>query len=140
MAANTSPIFIFQGNFTPVRISAPNISIDGSVQTNLVQLVTAGANGTRVDGVRFRNSQATPAASSAMIHRVYLRTSTGIFRLIGEVFTAGATRNATTPGASSIVTFDQPLILKSGQSIWVGQTIYSSGADQFDAIAYAGNY
>jgi hypothetical protein len=140
MPANTSPIFIASGNFTPVRITGPSTSVDGSVQTNLVQLVTAGANGTRVDGVRFRNSQATPAPSSPMIHRVYLKTATGIFRLIGEVFTVGASRSATVLGATSIVTFDQPLILKLNQSLWVGQTIYVDGRDQFDAIAYAGNY
>jgi hypothetical protein len=139
MAANTTPIFILNGNFTPGRIAAANTASDGSGA--LVTTVTAGSNGTRVDGVRFRNSQTTAAASSAMVHRIFLSDTGGAnFKLIGEVVTATATRSTTVIGATSIYTFDQPIIMKSGSLMSVCQSVYASAADQFDACAFAGDY
>ena len=140
MAANTTPIFTLRGNFTPGRIAAANTASDGSGA--LVTIVTAGAEGTRVDGIRFRNSQATAAASSAMLHRVFLSDTGGAnYRLISEVATPAATRNNTTAvGATSIITFDQPIIMESGQIMAVCQSVYAGVADQFDAVAYAGDY
>lgn len=139
MPANTSPIFTLQGNFTPGRIAAANTASDGSGA--LVTIVTAGSNGTRVDGVRFRNSQTAAAASSAMVHRIFLTDTLGANpKLVGEVATATATRSTTVIGATSIFTFDQPIIMKSGQIMSVCQSVYVGVADQFDAIAYAGDY
>lgn len=139
MPANTTPIFTLNGNFTPARIAAANTASDGSGA--LVTVVTAGANGSRVDGVRFRNSQATAAASSAMVHRIFLSDTGGAnYRLIGEVATATATRSTTAVGATSIFTFDQPIIMESGQIMAVCQSVYAGVADQFDAVAYAGDY
>lgn len=139
MPANTSPIFTASGNFTPARIAAANTASDGSGA--LVTLVTSGANGSRVDGVRFRNSQLTAAASSNMVHRIFLTDTLGANpRLVGEVATAAATRSTTAIGATSIYTFDQPIIMKSGQIMSVCQSVYASAADQFDACAFAGSY
>lgn len=139
MAANTVPIFTKQGNFTPARITAANTAADGS--GSLVTLVTAATDGTRVDGVRFRNAQASAAASTAMMHRIFLSDTSGAnYRLIGEVATAAATRSNTVAGATSVFTFDQPIIMKSGQIMAVCQSAYAGAQDQFDAIAYAGDY
>lgn len=139
MAANTTPIFTLKGNFSPARLAAANTASDGS--GTLVTIVTSGVDGTRVDGVRFRNSQITAAASSAMVHRIFLTDTAGANpRLIGEVATATATRSTSAIGATSIYTFDQPVIMKSGQIMSVCQSVYASAADQFDAIAYAGDY
>lgn len=139
MAANTSPIFTLVGNFLPARIAAANTASDGS--GTLVTLVTAGADGSRVDGVRFRNAQLTAAASSNMVHRIFLSDASGLNpRLIGEVATTAATRSTTAIGTTSIFTFDQPVIMRSGQVMSVCQSVYASAADQTDAIAYAGNY
>ena len=139
MAANTIPIFIDSGNFTPGRIAAANTASDGSGA--LVTVVTAGVDGTRVDGVRFRNSQASAATSSAMVMRIFLSDTGGAnYRLIGEVATAAATRTASVVGATSIFTFDQPIIMQSGQIMAVCQSVYAGVQDQFDAVAYAGDY
>jgi hypothetical protein len=139
MAANTTPIFILSPNVGTARITGANTTSDASSTTNLVTLVTAGADGTRIDAVRFRNSQATAAASSAMVHRVFYLVG-GVYRLIGEVNTAAATRSNTVLGATSIITFDLPIFIPSGGSLVVGQSVYAGAQDQFDAIAYAGNY
>lgn len=139
MAINTTPIFISKGNFTPGRIAAANTASDGS--GSLVTIVTSAVDGTRVDGVRFRNAQASAAASSAMVHRIFLSDVNGTnYRLIGEVATATATRSASAVGATSVFTFDQPIIMQSGQIMSVCQSVYAGAQDQVDALAYAGDY
>ncbi len=139
MAANITPIFTKQGNFTPARIAAANTASDGS--GTLVTLVTAVTDGTRVDGVRFINSQATAAASGAKVLRIFLTDTGGINpRLIGEVAMTAATRSTTVIGATSIYTFDQAIIMKSGQLMSVCMSVYAGAQDQTDAIAYAGDY
>jgi len=141
MAANTIPIFTLQGNFLPVRILSANTASDGS--GTLFTVVTGGTNGTRVDGVRFRNSSSAATTSSAMQHRIFLTDTSGNNpRLIGEVATAaGATRaTQTNIGATSIYTFDQPIIMLPGQQMKVCQSVFASAVDQFDACAFAGDY
>ena len=139
MPANTSPIFTLSGNFAIARIAAANTASDGS--GTLVTVVTAGTNGTRVDGIRFRNSQTTAAASSAMVHKIFLTDTAGANpRLIGELATPAATRSTIAIGTTSIFTFDQPVIMKSGQIMSVCQSVYAGVQDQFDVIAYAGDY
>ena len=133
----TKPIFIKQGNITIGRIAAANTASNGS--GTLVVIVTAQTDGTRVDGVRFRNAQATNAASSAMVHRIFHNVG-GTIRLIGEIATPAATRSASAIGATSIYTFDQPLILKSGETIEVCQSVYAGVQDQVDACPFAGDY
>lgn len=139
MAANTTPIFLRQGNFTPARIAAANTASDGS--GSLVTLVTAATDGTRVDGVRFINSQVTAAAAGAKVFRIFLSNTGGTnHRLIGEVAAAATTRSATAIGQTAAYTFDQPIIMLSGQVMSVIQSVYAGAQDQTDAIAYAGDY
>jgi hypothetical protein len=139
MAANTTPIFIKQGNFTPARIAAANTASDGTGA--LVTLVTAVTDGTRVDGVRFINSQATAAASGLKILRIFLSDTGGINpRLIGEVSMAAATRSTTAIGATAIYTFDQAIVMKSGQLMTVIMSVFAGVQDQTDACAFAGDY
>ena len=139
MAVNTSPIFIIKGNFTPSRIAAANTASDGSGA--LVTVVTATTDGTRVDGVRFINSQASAAASGAKVLRMFLSDNTGAnYRLIGEVAMAAATRSTTAIGATAIYTFDQPIVMVSGQIMAVCMSVYVGVQDQVDACAFAGDY
>ena len=139
MAANTTPIFIKNGNFTVGRIAAANTASDGSGA--LVTIVTAPVDGTRVDGVRFINSQATAAASGAKVLRIFLSDTGGAnYKLIGEVAMAAATRSTTAIGATAIYTFDQPIIMKSGQLMSVCMSVYAGVQDQTDACAFAGDY
>lgn len=140
MPANNTPIFVDSGNIKPARIAAANTASDGSGA--LVTLITAGADGTRVDGVRFRNSQASAAASSAMLIRIFLSDTGGAnYRLIGEVAMPAATRNNTTTiGATAIYTFDSPIIMLTGQIMAVCQSVYAGVQDQNDACPFAGDY
>lgn len=157
MPANTSPIFTVTGNFFPARINRAYTPSDGTTNAtlgtsgdtnaNLFLLVSAGTDGTRVDAVRFRAANNTSTStSSAMVHKVFLSDTTGTsgIRLIGEVATATTTRSTTAIGASSIITFDQPIIMRSGQRMYVAQSVYTTSVannnDIFDAIAFAADY
>ena len=143
MPANTTPIFILTPNMGTARITAATTASDGS--GTLFSLLTAGASGSRVDAVRFRNSAVTTgSASTGMVHKIfYSATNTAgsaTCRLVGEVSTTSATRATTVIGASSLYTFDLPLIMPSGSGLFVGQSIYAGAVDQFDAQAFAGDY
>lgn len=139
MAANTNPIFLKQGNFTVGRIAAANTASDGSGA--LVTIVTSAVDGTRVDGVRFINSQASAAASGAKVLRIFLSDTLGTnYRLIGEVAMAAATRSTTVIGATAIYSFDQPIVMQSGQIMAVCMSVYVGVQDQTDACAFAGDY
>lgn len=139
MAANLKPIFIKQGNFLPARIAAANTASDGS--GTLVDVVIAAVDGTRVDGVRFINSQATAAAAGAKVWRIFLTdTSNANPRLVGEVSQTAATRSTTAVGQTAVYTFDQPIIMLSGQRMSVIQSVYAGAQDQTDACAFANDY
>lgn len=150
MAANTTPIFTLKGNFTPARINATNTASDGSGTTGstIFTIVTSGIDGTRVDGIRFWNSgSATSGSPNPKVMRIFLSDTTGALatnRLIGEI--AGLTtppKSNVAVTATAIYTFDQPIIMRSGQVMYVTMSqavAYSSTVDQMDAIAYAGDY
>lgn len=139
MAKNSTPYFVSTGQIFPARITAANNTADGS--GDLVPVVTGATDGTRVDLVRFINSQATPGAAAAKTFKIFLSDENGANpRIIGEVAIAAATRSTTAVGQTAIYTFDFPLIIRAGQILSVTQSVYGSGADQTDVIAYAGDY
>jgi hypothetical protein len=78
-----------------------------------------------------------------MVHRIFITDISGLAttnRLIGEIATPLATRSLTAIGATSIFTFDQPIIMKAGQIMSVSQSAFAGVQDQFDACAFAGDY
>lgn len=138
ISQNTSPVFIYQGNFTPGRIAASNS--DNSGQGTLVDVVTGGSLGTRVDGIRFINSGVGLTASSAQRLNIF-HTQSGNIRIIGQVLMpAGTLKSATNLGATAIYTFDQPILLKSGEKISVTSVNWASVNDNIDCCAFAGDY
>lgn len=138
MAANTTPIFVKQGQFTPARIAAANT--DNSGGGTLVDVATGGTDGTRIDGIRFNNSGSTTSASAATRINIFHTVSSTI-RLIGQVLMpAGATKSGTVLGATVSFTFDAPILLKSGEKISVTSTNWASSVDNIDACGFAGDY
>lgn len=138
MPANTTPIFVKQGNLTPVRIVTANSNNSGSTGT-LYDVVTAGVDGTRVDGIRFINAGTALVASAATRINIF-HTVGATIRIVGQVLMPAATRSATVLGATAIYTFDQPLLLKTGEKISVTSTNWATAADDIDACAFAGDY
>ena len=143
MPASTNPIFIASANLGTARLNAFNTGSDGA--GTVYTLTTSSISGSRVDGVRFRNSAPTTgSASTAMVHRIFYsptnQSGSATSRLVGEIATAAATRNISTIGATSIYTFDLPLLMPSGSGLFVCQSAYAGVQDQFDAQAFGGNY
>ena len=93
MAANTTPIFIKQGNLTPVRIVTANSNNSGSTGT-LYDVVTAAVDGTRIDGIRFINAGVALTVSAATRLNIF-HTVGATIRIIGQVLMPAATRSAT---------------------------------------------
>jgi len=139
MSANTSPIFTITPVIGRARLTGANTTRDASSTTNLVSLITGGTNGTRVDSITFRSAQATAAASSAMVGRVFLYDGTN-YRLVSEVAIATATASNTAVGAAQMISFSGGLVLPVNYQLFVGISVYAGGQDQFDVIALAGNF
>jgi hypothetical protein len=139
MPANTSPIFTLTPRATTAIIAAANTARDGS--GTLVDVMTAGSNGSRIDFIIFTSSQATAGASSARVQRVFLTDTSGLNpRIISEVTLAAVTASTTAIGATSTITFTNGLIIASGQKIQVAQSVYASAADNTSVLARGGDY
>lgn len=139
MPANTAPIFTLTPKAATANIAAANTARDGS--GTLVTLFTAGTFGSRVDFITFTSSQATAAASSARVQRVFLTDESGLNpRLISEVVLPAVTASNTAIGATITVTFTNGLVINAGQIIKVSQSIYASAADATDVLLRGGNY
>jgi len=137
MAVN--PNFTLNPRATGSRISAANVARDGS--GTLVTSFTAGASGSRLDFITFTSAQATAAASSLRIMRVFLTDTSGLNpRLISEVSLPAVTASNTAIGATATITFTNGLVIAAGQLVQTTQSVYAGVQDQTDAIAYAGNY
>lgn len=139
MAQNTSPVFVLVPVTATCTIAAANATRDGSGV--LVTLFTCGANGGRVESIVFTSAQATAAASSAMVGHVFISDTAGANpRLIREIAIATATASTTVVGATSTITFSGGLPMKTGQILYVTQSVYAGVQDQMHVMAAAGDY
>jgi hypothetical protein len=137
----TTPSFVSTANIGIARPTAANTASDGSgtVGTDIYNLVTAAAGGTRVDRISIRNSQLTAAASAALVVRIFLTDTAGANpRLIEEVAVAAATRTVSAVGAAAAVYFPGGLLMKSGQILRCCVSVFAA-ASQTDIVAYGGD-
>jgi hypothetical protein len=138
MAANIQPIFTLTPNIGTARLVAANTASDGS--GTITTVFTAGENGSRLDKITFINSQATAAASSAMVGHVFISIDNGsTWKHYNEIVIATVTRSTTVIGAR-VQMITGGLILKTGYLVGVTISVYASAADQTDVIAEGGNY
>lgn len=139
MPANTTPIFTLTPNVGLCTLAAANTTSDGS--GTLATLFTAGANGSRVERIRYANAQATAAASSAMVIRFFITDNAGANpRLLAEVALAAVTRTVAVIGANGIITFTDGLVIPSGTIIKVIQSVYAGVQDLMHYIAEGANF
>lgn len=139
MTANFSPIFGLTPNVGQARLAAANTASDGS--GTLGDLFTAGANGSIVTRIRYMNSQATAAASSAMVVRIFITdTSNANPRLAIEFAVATVTRSVSVVGAGSYLDIPGGLVLKASQHLRVIQSVYAGAQDQMDYNAEGMDY
>jgi hypothetical protein len=132
-------------NIGQVRISgaaAINTGRDGSGTegTNIFQLFTAGANGSRIDRIIVR-AAGTVAATTAGALRIYLSNG-AVKRLWNEIPITAVTPTASAVGFNNNSTsaIDGGLVIPSGWSVWVSSEKAGTTGDQFDVIAQGGNF
>lgn len=139
MAVNTTPIFPLTPVIGYARLTAANTARDGS--GSLSTLVTGDTDGTRVDYITFTSAQATAAANSAMVGRVFITDNAGSNpRLLSEIAISAVTASNTAIGATQTITFAGGLIIPSGVVLKVAISVYAGAQDQVDVIARAADY
>jgi|WetSurSiteA1Bulk_404760.scaffolds.fasta_scaffold07916_4 hypothetical protein len=137
MPANTTPLFVLTPNIGYCSVSGSNAASDGS--GNLTTLFSAGANGSRIERIRYTNAQASPAASTAMVVRFFYTTGSNITLLTEEAL-ATATRSSSAIGATGTITFSNGLVIPTGALIKVCQSAYAGVQDLMHYIAEGGDY
>lgn len=138
MAANTSPIFELAPVIAVVSLAAANAARDGS--GTVTTLITGNANGTRIDSIKFISAQATVAATSAMIYRLFLSIDSGTtWTLFDESAVATITTSATVIGPQSTFTFPNGLnLLDATYKVGVTISVYAGVQDRHSCIARGG--
>lgn len=133
----TSPKFTDTPVLASVHVAAANLASDGS--GTLVTLFTVPTGGMLLQSVTAINAQATQAASSAMLIKIFASDTGGANpRAIEEFTLAAATRAATVLGATATKTMNYTA--KAGQIIYVTQSIYAGVADQNSITLRGGEF
>ncbi len=139
MAANTTPIFPLTPVVGYARVAAANTARDGS--GTITTLVTGDTDGTRIDYIVITSAQASAAANSAMVCRVFITDNAGANpRLLREIQLAAVTASNTVVGSTQTIFFPNGLVLPSGVILKVAQSVYAGAQDQVDYLAFGGDY
>jgi len=142
MPANTNPIFTLIPNNGRAQLTTANTTRDLSSTTNASLLLTAGADGTRVDTITWTHEAASQTqASIVAVGRVWITTTSGGAnpRLLREIALTAVTPSATAIGATFTMTFSPALVLASGEFLWaaISATQTSGG---YDVVCSAANF
>lgn len=130
-----------------VRVAAANTATDGSgtinaflKEDNSTQF-SGNALGSRIKRLFFTNSQATAAASSAMVVKLWVSDNTGSnWRILREFALATATRSTTAIGARDLFSFIDGFDIGSGVKIGITQSVYAGVQDQMDYVLEYSDY
>lgn len=134
----SAPVFVGTVICKQGRLTAANTARDGS--GTLVNILTGSTNGTRVDRITFISAQATAAANSAMVFRVFISDTGGAnFRLFAEQSIAAVTASNTAIGARAQLVFMGGLFLENGQVLAVTKSVHAGAQDQVDCTVEGGN-
>lgn len=121
------------------RLDAANAARDGS--GTIVTAYTAPALGAMITKIRFISAQASAAASSAMVGRVFVSDVNGTnWRLYDEVTLATVTPSGTVVGQKADITYADGLQLAGGQKIGVTKSVHAGAQDQYDVHVHGGEY
>lgn len=137
MAANISPIFVLTGFGSPVSFSGSCTDFTGTTTAGLTTVITGGANGSRVTGIKFNVTGTLGAPTLILIfHR-----SGATYRLYDVVqctpFADSQTPSNTVPPFTVTWTNPNPGPLKNGDIFTCAQY---SGSLTWHAVALGGDY
>ena len=148
MAANTQPIFPITQNVGHAVVTTQDLSF--TAPTVVSTVLTAGANGSRIDGMKIR----ALGTNVATVLRIFIKDGSTSFTLVYELAVA-----ATTAGTAAITGVDTELIpinldnmgsstasgcgvlppyLKAGQSLCV--TVGTTVAAGYAVTVFGGDY
>lgn len=121
---------------------AANTARDGSgtEATNIFNVFSAGASGSRIDKVHV-TACGTLAANTAGMLRLFISDGTNK-RLYREITLAATTPSASAVGVNnfSSAAIDLGLILPDGHSLWATSHFADAAGNQFDVIASGGDF
>jgi hypothetical protein len=133
MAANFKPVFALTPETRLATITATTTDKSGATTTNIVDLVTASTDGTKVTQIKYKHV----GNSSAGILLVWVTDTSGANpRLLAESTYSAITSSTTVATAEGTLTFND-LQLKSGQKIQVGATVTTTN---IHVTAQIGNF
>lgn len=122
MAQNTNPVFALKPETRLAKITGTTTDKSGATTTNLVDLVTGAADGTKVTQIKFKHE----GNSSAGVALVFVTDTAGANpKLLAEGSYTAVTSSTTVTTAEVIIVLTD-LQLKSGQKIQVGATVVTS--------------
>lgn len=140
MAKNVNPIFELTPVIGLVALTAANTARDGS--GTISTLATGGSDGSRIDAITFTSAQATAAANSANVGRVFLSVDGGTtWRLFDEIAIAAVTASNTAVGARNRLVYPNGIILKDANyKIGVTIAVRAGAQDDHHVTAQGGDF
>ena len=118
MAANTLPIFPLTPETAIVTVSAPTTDRTGATTANLVDLLTASTNGTKVTQIGAKLA----GDNDGTLVLIFITDTNGLNpKLFDEIVLESANPSTTLSSQRQVNTYGD-LQLKSGQKIQVGIT------------------
>lgn len=134
MAANTQPIFALVPETKIVTVTSATTDRTGATLTNLVELLTATNDGTKITQIGAK----VAGNNSATIVLVFITNTSGTSPKLFDEIALPAVTASTTVTSQRQVTAYSDFQLKSGQKILVGITVAVS--DGVNCFAIKGDY
>lgn len=139
MAKTPRPIFTQTAKVGVGVLAAANTARDGS--GSIVTAFTAGSEGAYIKRATFISSQASAAASSAMVGRLFTSIDAGsTWQLRAEVALPTITASNTVIGQSQTITFADGLIIPASALVGATISVYAGVQDRFVCYVEGGDY
>jgi hypothetical protein len=130
MAANTSPIFALVPETKIVTVTTATTDRTGATTTNLVELLTAGTDGTKITQIGAK----VAGTNTACLVLIFITDTTGANPKLYDEILLSAVTATTTVTSDRKVTAYSDLQLKSGQKVLVGTTVAQAAGVNIFAI------
>ena len=134
MPANTSPIFALVPETKIVTVTAATIDRTGATTTNLIELLTATTDGTKITQIGAK----VAGTNTATLVLIFITNTSGTNpKLFDEIILTAITGSTTLPSNRQVNAYSD-LQLKSGQKVLVGITV--AVTDGVNVFAVKGDY
>ena len=130
MAANTSPIFALVPETKIVTVTTATTDRTGATTTNLVELLTAGTDGTKITQIGAK----VAGTNTACLVLIFITNTAGASPKLFDEITLINTTAGNLDTSLRAVTAYSDLQLKSGQKVLVGTTVAQAAGVNIFAI------